>query len=121
MTNPHDMTDEQLCMAISLKREPKPEYTYIDGALSYDKAWVSKCVSESCGNLVHTEIFEWRPINWLSWENAGGLLEEMAPIQIMRHPNGKYTVDIFRYAKKVKIISNSFGRGVGEAWIMVNS
>ena len=70
MTN--NMTDDELCEAISLKREPKP-----DLSMSQDST-----NPISGGGCWEFQPFEnngiWTPINWLSWENAGRLLEEMA-------------------------------------------
>ena len=70
MTNPREMTDEQLCEAISKVREPKPETPiqanfneYSDGL-----SWF--------GNPFNM-ISYWNPVDWLTWEYNGKLLEEI--------------------------------------------
>ena len=113
MTDYYSMSDNELCERISTKREPKPETPPKKFSDCLDnKSWRWSPFEQDKG---------WRPINWLSWENAGSLLEEIAPIQIMRHPNGKYTFDVLRGIERIKIISSSFGRGICEAWLSVNS
>lgn len=111
MTDYHSMSDDELCELISAKREPIP--------LSESKCW----------DFATDDIF---PINWLSWENAGRLLEEMnraddlADLHFRSGDNPNlwqemnYVCELRRTAKVISCYSTSPTRAICEAWIMVN-
>jgi hypothetical protein len=74
-----EMTDAELCEAISLAREPKlpePIYASVFPILSPLGAWVSNC-------LAMPKDY-WQPINWLEWSNTGTLLEELPNVSVKR-------------------------------------
>jgi hypothetical protein len=119
--NIHEMTDDQLCEAISEAREPKPpEMT--GSNFSKTKAGNWKYTPEFFG------IYEigWHPIDWLSWENTGKLLEEMSVTLYCpnsayadaEYSNGDdYVVEIGRNSRAE---SDRPQRALCEAWLILN-
>jgi hypothetical protein len=116
------MTDEQLCEAISSKREARP-----DNAIAAEKFYFG-CDCKNWQPVKHFEsmnIYVWEPINWLSWENAGRLLEEM--------PNGYGLIkqisvcgerivgwELDNVEGEVVCQSDRPTRAICEAWLEVN-
>ena len=64
MTN--NMTDEQLCYAISEAREPKPT----ENPKRFEEAWGNP-------DWIYDVRDTWNARPWLDWAHAGILLEEM--------------------------------------------
>lgn len=129
MTDPHSMSDSELCMAISLKREPKPIFSY--SMLMIDNRTISNGGAWESGSLCGVTTID--PINWLLWENAGRLLEEMAePFEIRltrAYYAESYYCDLFalegiaedKLVLKCEVSqSPTLTRAICEAWIMVN-
>jgi hypothetical protein len=113
--NGNSMTDEQLCYAISEAREPKPDrpilVSIIEEMFSPAQSWT--------GNMYNMLEF-WHPVDWLSWEYAGILLEEMKDASVSLYfPIDKNFWGItFRGEEKViDVFSESVTRAIAEAYL----
>jgi len=60
----HSMSDPELCEAISTAKNPIPEDFDARNVILHGLCW----------NIDYGKV---SPVNWLSWENAGRLLEEL--------------------------------------------
>jgi len=73
-----EMTDAELCLEISEISEPKPKDGSIIHHLSDGGAWEYKGTWIYFTDNKRKELKNFVPLDWLSWPNAGRLLEEMA-------------------------------------------
>ena len=105
MTKVSEMSNEQLCEAISTIREPEIRgHVYFElGELSPNKNW----------NFGQNR---WYPIQWLLPEDWTRLLEEISPCEIIHHSNKKYTVRVVQPYLPIKTLSDNCGRAVCEAY-----
>ena len=115
----HAMSDHELCEAISTARELEPEIPEKWGYfVSYSPDWNWCHYSDSV-------IGYWQPINWLEWNNAGRLLEEMASsidsIEVddraFEYPSPFicYVIHCIGFA----VESDNLKRAICEAWLIL--